>query len=115
MQLTVTTSNPAPPANPSLANLVGVCVDEQGSPEAGVTISVRMVVQPPSGAGIAYDGVKNSDVSDANGSIQLVVVRGATYRAMRGIGTKDRQKFWSEAFVIDNADTVSFPSFIGID
>ena len=89
---------------------MGVAVDERGLPESGVLVSVRMV-EPPSGSGVVYDGVKNSDVSDANGGILLVVARGATYRAKRG----SESKRWSAEFVVPSEGDASFPNFIGID
>lgn len=107
--IVLTQSSVTVPADPTLATLVVVCVDEEGAVEADVSISARMIKIPSASAGYSFDAKVQTATSNVSGMAQLTVVRGATYEYKRGTS-----KHWTKV-VIPDAASVTVTSVIGAD
>jgi hypothetical protein len=97
------------PDDPTLATLLVKTLDEYGAVEPDVDIEVRLRKIPDGSTGIAFDGARQTATSDGSGIASFTVVRGATYQYKRGTANA-----WSSA-VIEDADSTTVESFIGVD
>lgn len=95
------------PTNPAKSALQVLCVDEDGEPEAGVAVDIRIVKVPSGSVNIAFKGTKQTATSGVDGVAEFEAYKGGTYQYKRG--TADE---W-ESVVIGNGDTTNVNSFIG--
>lgn len=96
-----------PPANPGLSALVVLCLDEDGEPEAGVDIDIRIVTVPSGDQNIAYKGSKQTATSDVDGIARLEAVQGSVCEWKRG-----RSDVWARV-TIDGDSSTNVTSIIG--
>ncbi len=81
------------PPNASTTTGVMTVYDEEGSVEAGVTITVQVIVGPGT-AGIGYDSTEWAETSSALGVVEFAgIILGARYKIWRGTSKADVETF----------------------
>jgi hypothetical protein len=95
------------PTNPAKSALHVLCVDEDGEPEVGVAVDIRIIKVPSGSTDIAFKASKQTANSDANGTASFEAYKNATYQIKRGKADE-----W-ETITISSGDTTSVTSFIG--
>lgn len=105
----VEVSDPAvvvvPPTDPAQTTAYVVTRNHAGVATAAQTCWFRLVT-PPAGAGNSYAGLKFSATSDADGLLQVALMRGAKYVGRRGSGP------WM-LFTTPAATTYALPILLG--
>ena len=99
----------ATPADPALATLPVLTVDDAGAPEVGVKVYARLVAIPVGSTGIVFDGKAKEATSGVGGSASFTVVKGATYELRRGTS-----KQWLRVLMTSSSVQATV-SFIGVD
>lgn len=93
-----------PSVNPLVSTGYCLCVDKNGDPEPGVTVSVQMVAGPGDD-GFSYNTPVKRAVSDSNGVAVIEGnVRGSTIDVWRGRVSSNKVRF-----VVPDAGTFELP------
>lgn len=105
---TMTTNQPAAPADPTLSTGSVLCVDTNGDPQESVIIYTRMTTAPTTD-GYAYSARTFTMTSGADGvASHAGFVRTAGYRSKRGKDGKE-----SDEYTVPDAANFSLPEILG--
>jgi hypothetical protein len=89
-----------PPESPLMSLVAVLCLDEQGQPEAGVSVDLRVVSIPTGDTNVAYKGNKQTAISGVDGIATIEAPRGSRCQIKRGPAAD-----WKTITIADAAST----------
>ena len=105
----MTINSIAAPPTATTTTGVGTTLDEEGSPEEGVSVNVQ-VIGGPGTDGVAYDSAVWTETSSALGVVQFAgIVHGARYKIWRGDSKANAVTFTAP----DSGVSFDLPELIG--